>query len=201
MIGYLRGTISHLLPEYCLMDVQGVGYRIFIAAATRQKLSVGAETVLFTYLHVREDALLLYGFLAQDEYDLFIHLTSVSGIGPKVTMGILSAIAPQDFCSAVYSKNMAVLTKLPGIGKKTAERIILELKDKIGREMDQDNREDNTISPAMKNENSVLEQSMQALQALGYNQAEFMPVLRKLSSTTQTVEALIRLTLREMSRR
>lgn len=183
------------------MDVQGVGYRIFVAASTRQKLSVSVETVLFTYLHVREDALLLYGFLTQDEYDLFIHLTSVSGIGPKVAMGILSAIAPQDFCTAVYNKNVTVLTKLPGIGKKTAERIILELKDKIGREMSQDSMEDNTTSQAMYDESSVLEQAMQALQALGYNQAECMPVLRTLSSTAQSVEALIRLTLKEMSRR
>ena len=82
MIGYVRGQVSHLFVDYCFIDVQGVGYRLHISAATRQKLSVGTAVTLFTYLNVREDALLLYGFYSSDEYELFLQLISVAGIGP-----------------------------------------------------------------------------------------------------------------------
>ncbi|MDU2066354.1 MAG: Holliday junction branch migration protein RuvA, partial [Sporomusaceae bacterium] len=132
MIGYLKGQISHLFTDYCFIDVQGVGYRVFIPLSTRQKLSVGLTATLFTSLQVREDAMLLYGFFTQAEYDLFIHLTSVSGIGPKVALSVLSVMKPEEVQAAISQKNVALLTKIPGIGKKTAERLILELKDKLG---------------------------------------------------------------------
>ena len=124
MIGYVRGQVSHLFVDYCFIDVQGVGYRLHISAATRQKLSVGTAVTLFTYLNVREDALLLYGFYTQPEYDLFNKLISVSGIGPKVAMGMLSAITVDNLCRAIQQKQLGILTKLPGIGKKSAERLI-----------------------------------------------------------------------------
>ncbi|SHI35800.1 Holliday junction branch migration protein RuvA [Propionispora hippei] len=201
MIGYLRGVISHLMPEYCLLDVQGVGYRIFIAGSTRQKLSVGVTVSLFTYMHVREDALLLYGFSTQDEYDLFIRVTSVSGIGPKVAMGILSACSPTDFRLAVASNHIAFLTKLPGIGKKTAERIVLELKDKLGAGLAAGAAVLTTTGPAIAVNDSEVEQALQALVALGYNQNEIMPVLKGLDGAGHSAETLIRLALKEFVRR
>jgi Holliday junction DNA helicase RuvA len=196
MIGYVRGTISHILTDHCLMDVQGIGYRVFIAAATRQKLSVGKVSTLFTHMNVREDAILLYGFYTQDEYDLFLTLTSINGIGPKVAMGILSGIDPNQFRIAISTKNIATLTKLPGIGKKTAERMILELKDKIGVITDGDTAEVSITAVS----GDIADEAIQALIALGYNHNEVMPIVKKVGKNAQTVEALIKLALREFSR-
>ncbi len=196
MIGYVRGQVSHLFAEYCFVDVQGIGYRIYISNATRQKLSVGQVATLFTYLNVREDALLLYGFFTSEEYDLFLQLTSVTGIGPKVAVGILSAISPEGFRIAVSQKNLATLTKLPGIGKKTAERLILELKDKIGQVDSNDNYDG--IEAVISGANDVSGEALQALMALGYNQGEVLPVLRKTASNAKSVEEAIKLVLREM---
>lgn len=196
MIGYVRGTISHILTDHCLIDVQGIGYRVFIAAATRQKLAVGKVSSLFTHMHVREDAMLLYGFYTQDEYDLFLILTSINGIGPKVAMGILSAIDPNQFRLAISTKNIGTLTKLPGIGKKTAERMLLELKDKIGVITDEEIMED----PVMVISGDIVDEAIQALLALGYNQNEIMPVVKKLGKNAQSVESLIKLALREFIR-
>lgn len=193
MIGYVRGAVSHLVADHCFIDVQGVGYRVYIAGTTRQKLVVGKVATLFTHMHVREDAMVLYGFYAQDEYDLFLTLVSVNGIGPKVAMGILSAIDPNQFRIAISTKNMAILTKLPGIGKKTAERIILELKDKIGDITEEEVAEANVQVAA----GDMIEEAILALVSLGYNQNEIIPVVKKIGKKAQSVEGLIKLALRE----
>ena len=198
MIGYVRGQVSHLFVDYCFIDVQGVGYRLHISAATRQKLSVGTAVTLFTYLNVREDALLLYGFYSSDEYELFLQLISVAGIGPKVALGILSTVSPDDFRIAVSQKNISLLTKIPGIGKKTAERLILELKDKIGAIATGEERSDEA-STVLNANDDVGSQALQALLALGYSQAEVAPVLRKSTGSVKTVEEAIKLVLREMA--
>lgn len=101
MIGYVRGQVTYLAVDNCFVDVNGVGYRVYIANTTRGKLAVGKEVQLFTYLNVREDAMLLYGFYTQNEYDLFLQLISVSGIGPKVALGIMSAITVDSLCLAI----------------------------------------------------------------------------------------------------
>jgi Holliday junction DNA helicase RuvA len=199
MIGYIRGIVSHIFPDYCFVDVQGVGYRIYIASPTRQKLVTGQEVSLFTYLNVREDAMLLFGFYTQDEYELFLKLTSVSGIGPKVALGILSAIAPDAFRMAVSTKNLTVLTRIPGIGKKTAERIIVELHDKIGTMMTERNQSE-TESVSLPESNSVTAQAIEALSALGYSQAEFMPIISK-QPNARSVQELVKLVLREFGGR
>ncbi len=196
MIGYVRGTVSHLAVDHCFIDVQGIGYRIFIAQSTRQRITIAAVVSLFTYMYVREDALMLYGFYTQDEYDLFLQLTSISGIGPKVAMGILSAIDPQQFRLAISQKNIGILTKLPGVGKKTAERVILELKDKIGLITEDDLNGDH-ISGVTASTGNVLEETLQALLALGYNQNEIIPVLKKIEKNGHSVEELLKLALRE----
>lgn len=196
MIGYVHGTVSHLAIDHCFVDVQGIGYRVFIAQSTRQKLSIGAVVSLFTYMYVREDALLLYGFYTQDEYNLFLQLMSITGIGPKVAMGILSAIDPQQFRIAISQKNIGILTKLPGIGKKTAERIILELKDKIGIITEDDLIEEH-VSSATALPSDAIDEVLQALLALGYSQGEILPIIKKIGKKGQSVEELLKLALRE----
>ncbi|WP_371369560.1 Holliday junction ATP-dependent DNA helicase RuvA [Sporomusa rhizae] len=208
MIGYVKGIVTHLFTDYCFVDVQGIGYRVFIPNSTRQKLAIGQPATLFTYLNVREDALTLHGFYTKEEYELFLSLISVAGIGPKVAAGVLSAITPQNFRSAVGANNAAMLTKLPGIGKKTAERIILELKDKIGiTSTDFASTDSGQLSPDTTGLGNVMQEAILALAALGYNNAEITPVIKKVferESKTQkelSVEQLIRFTLKEFGRR
>lgn len=207
MIGYVKGIVTHLFTDYCFIDVQGIGYRVFIPNSTRQKLAVGQPATLFTYLNVREDALTLHGFSTQAEYELFLSLISVSGIGPKVAAGVLSAITPQNFRAAVSTNNAAMLTKLPGVGKKTAERIILELKDKLGLVTGYDGTAAGQPAPDTGLPGDVLQEAIQALAALGYNHAEITPVIKKVyerenkATGDLSLEQLIRWTLKEFGRR
>lgn len=195
MIGYIKGQVSHLFSDFCFVDVQGVGYRVFVPNSTRQKLATGMTVVLFTHLNVREDAMLLYGFITQEEYELFLHLISVTGIGPRVALGILSAVNPEGFRLAVSQKNISVLTKIPGIGKKTAERLILELQDKLGASGQAEPAAGQAVISPMADD--VQAQALQALVALGYNQGEIAPIMRKAGSDVKSVEDLIKLALRE----
>ena len=200
MIGYLHGKVTHLLPDYCLLDVQGVGFRVFIAASTRSRLHTGEEALLFTHLSVREDAMILYGFASQQEYDLFQLLISVSGVGPKVALGILSAISVENLCRAIQQKQAGILTKLPGIGKKSAERLILELKDKVKFAGSADDEELLTLEMDDAVGDDMLSEATAALLALGYTQAELAPVLKK-SAKCKTVEEIIKFALKEFAKR
>lgn len=196
MIGFLRGKVAGLLPEYCLLDVAGVGYRVFISAATRGRLRLGEEATLYTHLAVREDALLLYGFFRQEEYEIFQLLISVSGIGPKVALGALSAISVEALCQALHGQQLSQLTKLPGIGKKTAERLILELKDKVRAGEDGEDSAADTFAAPVGEER--IAEAMAALTALGYSAAEIEPVLRR-AGHCSTAEETIRFALREFA--
>ena len=196
MIGFLRGKVAGLLPEYCLLDVAGVGYRVFISAATRGQLRQGEEATLYTHLAVREDALLLYGFSRQEEYEMFQLLISVSGIGPKVALGALSAISVEALCQALRGQQLSQLTKLPGIGKKTAERLILELTDKVRAGEDGEDSAAYTFAAPVGEER--IAEAMAALTALGYSAAEIEPVLRR-AGHCSTAEETIRFALREFA--
>lgn len=200
MIGYLKGIVSHLYNEHCLLDVQGVGYRVFVPASTREKLAPGAAVTLFTHLNVREDAMLLYGFLTADEYELFQHLITITGVGPKVALGILSAISPGEFRAAISQKNAALLTRIPGIGKKTAERMILELRDKLGGA---DDFTPAAVRPGMAAEvpQDARQEAGQALVSLGYSQVEVGAVLQRVYADGLAAEDLIKLALKEFARR
>ncbi|WP_295633779.1 Holliday junction branch migration protein RuvA [uncultured Mitsuokella sp.] len=196
MIGYLRGEVIYLYTDYVLLDVHGVGYRVFIANSTRQKLRLHEKAQLFTYTSVREDAIILYGFATQEEYDLFLQLLSVSGIGPKVALGILSSITVEGLCRAIQNKQASILTKLPGIGKKSAERLILELKDKVA--FDGGEQELLTIENEADVGDDMVAEAMAALQSLGYTQAEIAPIIRK-TAKYKTTEAIIKASLKLLS--
>lgn len=197
MIGFLRGKVEQLLPEYCLLDVGGVGYRVYIASSTQSRLKIGEEAMLYTHLSVREDAMTLYGFATQEEYRVFQMLISVSGIGPKVALGVLSAITAERLCQAIHGQQLAALTKLPGIGKKTAQRLILELKDKVSVSDETDELGPDTPEPIADDR---ISEATAALLALGYTAAEIGPVLRR-SKETFTVEETVRFALREFAGR
>ena len=134
MIAYVRGVLDHKEPNRVVMDVNGIGYEIFVPLSTYQKLpAIGGQAKLHTYHHVREDALQLYGFVSSEEKEIFEMALSISGVGAKLALSILSAISVDEFRRAVAQGDMKALTKIPGIGKKSAERMVLELKDKVGK--------------------------------------------------------------------
>lgn len=201
MIGYLKGTVTHLFNEHCFIDVQGVGYRVFVPASTRQQLGVGAAVTLFTHFSVREDAMLLYGFLTVGEYELFQQLITITGVGPKVALGVLSSVSPTEFRAAVAQKNAALLTRIPGIGKKTAERLILELKDKLGLPDDYAPAAPARAGVSGELPQDARQEALQALLSLGYSQGEVAPALQKIAADGLAAEEIIKLVLKEFARR
>ena len=179
MIGSIKGSVGYLGPDFCLIETAGgVGYRVFMPAAHLAQLALGAQVKVHTHTAVREDAILLYGFLSREYYALFELLLGVSGVGPKMALGILSAIKPDAFYLAVQSRDVKTLTKLPGIGKKTAERMLLELKDKVGP-ITGEAGSDFGESVAAGGSGAVAE-AMEALASLGYSNSEIMPVLKQI---------------------
>lgn len=176
MIGSIKGKVAELQNEYCLIETPGgVGYRVFMPSANLAALTMGSEVRVHTYTSVREDAILLFGFLQKQYYDLFVLLIGISGVGPKVALGILSAVKPDDFYMAVENRDMKALTKLPGIGKKTAERLLLELKDKISGGSDVI---DAVFYPQGDVPQNAVGEAIEALQALGYSNSEIVPALK-----------------------
>ena len=199
MIGFLRGQVAVLKADYCLLDVNGVGYRVFVAGSTRNKLRLKEEAQLFTYMNVYQDGITLYGFASEEEYDIFQLLIGVSGIGPKVALGILSAITVESLCKAIQNKQATVLTKLPGIGKKSAERLILELKDKVAFAAADDVEEILTLDLEGPTGDDMMSEAQAALVALGYSQAEIAPVLKK-ATKSKTTEEVIKLALKQLNK-
>ena len=197
MIGFLRGKVAQLTTDSCVLDVNGVGYRVHITSTARNQLKLDGEAMLHTHMSVREDDISLYGFSSQEEYELFLLLISVSGIGPKVAIGILSAISVDRLCQVIGQKQISALTKLPGIGKKTAERLVLELKDKVHfSETADSGSEEDFAAPSEGAGDDPMSEALMALQALGYSQQELSLVLKKAKGMTDT-EEIIRFVLKE----
>lgn len=200
MIGYVRGIVTHLFKESCYVDVHGVGYRVYVSTTTRQQLIEGQEVTLFTYLNVREDAMQLYGFWTEDEYELFILLISVSGIGPKVGLGILSGMTPEAFKLAVINGQVQQLTKLPGIGKKSAERLVLELKDKLAKMTRISTAAPAAVQPIGMSANDAVNEAVEALVSLGYAERDVAPIVESLDNGKRDVSALIKSALVELGK-
>lgn len=198
MIGYVRGQVTGIYDDFCFVETAGIGYRIFISGRDRTDLHVGDDVRLWTYLAVREDALTLYGFTSEEAYELFVQLISVSKIGPKVAMGILTAVTPEAFSAAILMKDVSALTKLPGIGKKTAEHLILELKDKLGS-LSSDTSEtggDNFVSQG----GGLIGEAVSALRSLGYEAGEVTGIVTKLAPDYTEAGPLIGAVLRDIGR-
>lgn len=200
MIGSLKGTVAQLEAEYCIVDTAGgVGYRVFMPSAHLAQLVLGKEVRIHVHTAVREDAILLYGFLSREYYDLFEILLTVSGVGPKMALGILSAIKPDAFYTAVSNKDVKMLVKLPGVGKKTAERMLLELKDKVSGSSDSD---DVMQEIAEAGGSGAVAEAIEALVSLGYSNSEIMPVLKEIPDCASlSGEAILRQALKLFARR
>lgn len=200
MIGALKGTVAQLEADYCIIDTAGgVGYRVFMPGAHLAQLTMGKDIRVHVHTAVREDAIMLYGFLSREYYDLFEILLTVSGVGPKMALGILSAIKPDAFYLAVRNKDVKMLVKLPGVGKKTAERMLLELKDKISGSAGETDEIQETVEAGGS---GAVAEAIEALVSLGYTNSEIMPVLKQIPDCSSlSGEAILRQALKLFARR
>jgi holliday junction DNA helicase RuvA len=195
MIGSLHGRIASKLPPQLTIDVGGVGYELEAPMSTYFHLpAVGQEVRLLTHLVVREDAHVLYGFGTEEERRLFRSLLKVSGIGPKIALALLSGISVEGFAQCVQNQDVAALTKVPGIGRKTAERLLVEMRDRLGG---LDNAPSAAFPPAAASPES---EAFGALVALGYRPSEATRLLKAVGPGTHSTEELIRRALQGAAR-
>ncbi len=200
MFAYIKGSLEEKATNYVVIDVGGIGYKIFMSNISINEIGeLGKIVKVHTYYYVREDNISLYGFLHHDELKMFELLLSVSGIGAKSAIAMLSNITPAGFACAIISNNVALLKKIPGIGPKTAQRIILELQDKLKSEEELTKNDKQTEISFVSNSENVNE-AVQALQILGYNKKEIDKAFEKIANTDVSVEELIKKGLSILSR-
>ena len=196
MIGRIAGTLLEKNPPSLLVDVQGVGYELEAPMSTFYELpAIGQAVQLLTHFVVREDAQLLFGFRSQRERSLFRALLKVNGVGARVALSILSGMSVDEFATSVARKDVAGLTRLPGVGKKTAERLLVEMQDKVLAMPGMEGAPMGSVASA----GDVRAQATEALLALGYRAVEATRLLDKAEPDTDTVEALIKAALRRVS--
>ena len=190
MYAYIKGSLENKGDNYVVVETGGIGYKIFMSIPAIDKVGeIGDKVKVYTYYHVREDAINLYGFISDKELKMFELLLSVSGIGAKSALGILAEVSPSNFAMAIITNDVSKLVKIPGIGAKTAQRMILELKDKM--KTVQAVNKDEAIKNAVIAEEST-EEAMAALQMLGYNRKEIEKVFEKIDTKDAKVEEVIR---------
>ena len=200
MFYYLNGTVAHIGPYLAVIDCGGVGYACRTTNYTISNLTKGAQAKLYTYLHVREDVFELYGFSTEGELSSFQMLLGVSGVGPKAALAILSSNTPEGLAMAIVSENEKALTCAPGIGKKIAQRIILELKDKLAKgQLTTGSGESFAGGVTIIPENKTSEASA-ALAVLGYSQPEITAALKGLDVDQLALEDSIKQALKRMMR-
>ena len=193
MIAFIKGTIDTILIDSVLVDVNGVGYQAYV---TGTSANIGDSIKLYTYFHINENKMSLFGFKTLEEVNFFELLTSVSGVGPKVAMGILRTMGPSALVACIVTENTKEIQKAPGVGLKTAQRLVLELKDKVGK-LSLSGASDlgaSTISMPTSETSDAIE----ALLALGYNAKDVYSIVDKASKTTTNTEDIIKIALKEL---
>lgn len=203
MYSYIKGTLEEIGEDYLVVEAGGVGYKIFTAGQTFASLPArGTDVKVYTYLLVREDAMILYGFLEKDDLAVFQMLLGVSGIGPKGALAILSVMTTDDLRFAVLGDDAKAIAKAPGVGAKTAQRLILELKDKLSLEdaFEQKLAKNNALSAsAASAEDGAKDDAVLALTALGYSPSEALKALNGIEVTDgMTTEEILRAALKRI---
>jgi Holliday junction DNA helicase RuvA len=199
MIYSVRGKLIHTTTSSAVVECAGVGYNCQTTINTLKQIKIGTEVTLYTYLNVREDAMELFGFATATELETFKTLISVSGVGPKAGLAILSQLSPEQVAMAIATDDVKTITRAPGIGKKIAQRIILELKDKLAKAAVYDSGFSAVSGEAAAAVSGNVPKAIEALGVLGYTPADVSPVLATLDSSLP-VEQLIAMTLRQMGR-
>lgn len=195
MIYYVRGKVAFKENDFVVVESNGIGYTIYTSTGTINDIATGEEVTLYTYMNVREDAIHLYGFLKREEINLFKMLLSVSGVGPKVACAILSTLTMSSFSVAVITKDEKALSKAPGVGKKAAQRIILELQDKIKKE-ELSFRDNSSLPSVVSEEGGVVKEAISALIVLGYDCNKAANLVDKIYIDGMEVEDLIKMALK-----
>ncbi|HOZ83397.1 MAG TPA: Holliday junction branch migration protein RuvA [Bacteroidia bacterium] len=194
MYDYISGKITHATATYLIVEANGVGYQLQVSLQTYSKLKDAQSAKVYTHLSIKEDAHLLFGFVDEDERQLFRHLISVSGVGPGTARVMLSSLSTSELQSAITTGNVAVIKKIKGIGDKTAQRIVIDLKDKLGKA--------GTSAPVLLTQgNTIKEEALSALLTLGFNRNVAEKELNKVlagSGEVQSVEVLLREALKNL---
>ena len=198
MYAYIKGTLEEKSTDSIVVETAGIGYKIYVSEHTMSKLGeIGEKVKIYTHYHVREDNISLYGFMSNEELKMFELLLQVSGIGAKTAIALLSNITPSKFALAIISNDLKTLTKIPGIGNKSAQRMVLELKDKLKTQTAIEDDEEETTP----NDNSEsINEAGQALQILGYNKSEISKVFDKFDTHNLSTEDLIKEALKRLAR-
>lgn len=202
MIAYIRGKVVHVSETKVILEVHGMGFQVFITARDASAIPApGEQVLLHTFFHVKEDAMQLFGFLSQDDREVFKLLLNVNGVGPKAALGVLSAMSADDLRFAVLAGDAKTISKAPGIGNKTAQKMILELKDKMSLEDAFEKRMENSAKANVANGvTDAKSEAIQALVALGYSNADALKsVNRANASEDMDTEAILKAALKNMS--
>lgn len=203
MYSYIKGTLVELGNEIMVVENHGIGYNIRIPQSILSSLpGTGQEVKIYTYTYIREDAMQLYGFLTKDDLQVFRLLIGISGIGPKGALAILSVLSPDDLRFAVLAEDDKAIAKAPGIGKKSAQRLIIELKDKLSLEdaFARKGKTDSEEAPALGFMQTVKQEAVEALVALGYSATEAMKAVNGTNPTEEsTVEEVLKAALKQMA--
>lgn len=198
MYFYLKGVVTQKTEQCIIMEVGGIGYQVYISKQLLSDICVSEEIkMIYTYMSVKEDGMTLYGFQTQAEQSIFLKLLSVSGVGAKSGLSMISELSAEDIVMAIASGDIKTLSQAQGIGKKTAERIVLELKDKCSV-MDS-MVGDGGISQQNTKKVGVLAESIEALVSLGYTQMEATKVVKMVGSEDKTIEQILKLALQQMN--
>lgn len=194
MYAYFKGVVANTAQDKIVIDVNDIGYEINMPESEIMELNVGEEVKIYTYLHVREDDMRLFGFRTYESLEFFKKLITVSGVGPKVALGIISNVDTESLCVAIATENIMALKSVPGIGPKMAQKIIFELKDKVLKE-----QTDKISNLKMKEKsNKNIDEAVTALEVLGYTNKQIKEVVSKLDLSDDSVETIIRKVLKEM---
>ena len=202
MISYIKGTLAEKLEDSAIVEAGGIGYRIYVPSSVLSELPrLGETVIIYTYFSVREDSVSLYGFMSRQDMEMFRQLLGVNGVGPKSALGILSALKPDALRLAVISGDAKAISKAPGFGSKTAQRIILDLNDKIKAEDLLDGGyEDLSVHAEVSGVGEVGKEAVEALTALGYSASEAAGAVRKVAITeTMTAEDVLKAALRHLA--
>ena len=198
MFEYLSGILKYRTEAYCVLDVGGVGFRIYTSSQASMAVgSVGQQVTFYTYMSVKEDDISLFGFASREELASFEMLISVSGVGPKVALCVLNALSPSEFSLAVATGDYKAISRSKGVGPKLAQRIILELKDKIAKDLQNDVAAAG-VAPGPVPAGYVSEDAVAALMVLGYSSKEASDSVRKVYQDGMKVEDIVRLALKNM---
>lgn len=201
MYAYIKGILAEVNTDSIVIENQGIGYQVYVSLQALEELpAIGMEVKVYTYLHVREDAMVLFGFPDREDLKMFQMLLTVSGVGPKGALGILSALSGDDLRFAILSGDSKAIAKAPGIGAKTAQRVILELKDKVSLEDAFETKTAHIAGGNVTVNGTVKNEAIQALVALGYSSSEAMKSVSQVEiSQEHKVEDVLKLALKHMA--